>query len=597
MSYRTGSRKVNPELVYGVESTSQLSRNAMAKCVFPILQILFTEEMMKLPKKLFTTVVCGVALLLGLATPSMANYDAPMTWVEVTSGTTYDLKGVWGTSATDVWAVGKRGVILHYNGTSWSSQQSPVTADLLSIWGRSASDIYAVGAQGTYIHYNGTQWSKVTTGFQTTNNIWDITGTSDTIFFALYSSGTGSENTTFEVARQPTSQSNFAGIDICGGSGASCTPSRSNERYTGIWMMENGEVFISGQDLTAGKGFVRRSKKDLRGTALANTSWSQIPGLDWSKAIADAWGTGNTLFFIASGPGTAGGAAYKYDRVSNTVQQPPLNLAGHPYAADIWGLNENSVYFLTSDSIIHYDGTETGKFVMIDSYLNNIPGYKRAFNSIWAADENNIFVVGNGGVILKFNGIAAQPQLISPANDSNQAGTSVSFSWSGVPYSSNDYFLKLYDDDTLKYSIGDPIPITSSTQVTLAPFQNDGRPYYWRIETNNSLYLGDYFNGRSAARSFTNGTAWAPHLRAPRDGEVVSSTGGTVTFEWFPFQTTTQYYLQIAADANFSNVLWGDWVNGTSKSLGFTDTNVEYFWRVLPNGGQYWSYTRSFIYQ
>jgi len=168
---------------------------------------------MQLQKKLFTTVVCGVALLLGFATLSMANYDAPMTWVEVASGTTYDLTGVWGTSATDVWAVGKRGVILHYNGTSWSRQQSPVTTDLLGIRGRSASDIYAVGAQGTYIHYNGTQWSKVTTGFQTTNNIWDIAGTSDTLFFALYSSGTGSENTTFEVARQPTSQSNFAGID------------------------------------------------------------------------------------------------------------------------------------------------------------------------------------------------------------------------------------------------------------------------------------------------------------------------------------------------------------------------------------------------
>jgi len=356
--------------------------------------------------------------------------------------------------------------------------------------------------------------------------------------------------------------------------------------------MENGEVFISGQDLTAGKGFVRRSKKDLRGTALANTSWSQIAGLDWSKAIADVWGTGNTVFFIASGPGTAGGAVYKYDRVSNTVQQP-WYLAGHPYAADVWGLNENSVYFLTSDSIIHYDGTETGKFVLIDSYLNNIPGYKRAFNSIWAADENNIFVVGNGGVILKFNGIAAQPQLISPANDSNQAGASVSFSWSGVPYSSNDYFLKLYDDDTLKYPIGDPIPVTSSTQVTPTSFPDDGRPYYWRIETNNSLAA--YFNGRSAARSFTNGTALAPHLRAPRDGEVVSSTAGAVTFEWFPFQTTTQYYLQIATDANFSNIFDEGWVDGTSASVpGFTDTNVEYFWRVAPNGGQYWSYTRSF---
>ena len=52
-----------------------------------------------------------------------------------------------------------------------------------------------------------------------------------------------------------------------------------------------------------------------------------------------------------------------------------------------------------------------------------------------------------------------------------------------------------------------------------------------------------------------------------------------MTFEWFPFQTTTQYYLQIAADGNFSNVLYMALVDGTSASVpGFTDNGVAYFW-------------------
>jgi hypothetical protein len=38
-------------------------------------------------------------------------------WSSVPSGTTQDLWSVWGTSASDVWAVGWNGTILHYNGT------------------------------------------------------------------------------------------------------------------------------------------------------------------------------------------------------------------------------------------------------------------------------------------------------------------------------------------------------------------------------------------------------------------------------------------------------------------------------------------------
>ena len=44
-----------------------------------------------------------------------------LVWSSVYSGTTEFLEGVWGTSASDVWAVGFGGTILHYNGTTWSS--------------------------------------------------------------------------------------------------------------------------------------------------------------------------------------------------------------------------------------------------------------------------------------------------------------------------------------------------------------------------------------------------------------------------------------------------------------------------------------------
>jgi hypothetical protein len=48
-------------------------------------------------------------------------------WTPMVSGTTYELRGGWGSSAADVFAVGIGGVILHYDGNpdeTWSPMQN-----------------------------------------------------------------------------------------------------------------------------------------------------------------------------------------------------------------------------------------------------------------------------------------------------------------------------------------------------------------------------------------------------------------------------------------------------------------------------------------
>src|SRR5438876_3458348 len=95
----------------------------------------------------------------------------PLVWSSVSSGTIplgY-LGGVWGASASDVWAVGGGGgstgaTILHYNGTSWSSVSSGTTQNLYGVWGTSASDVWAVGDNGASVQYNGTSWPSGPSG-------------------------------------------------------------------------------------------------------------------------------------------------------------------------------------------------------------------------------------------------------------------------------------------------------------------------------------------------------------------------------------------------------------------------------------------------
>ncbi len=83
-----------------------------------------------------------------------------------------DLKGIYGFSETDIWAVGsdpiypfRDALIAHYDGNSWSTKEIiPDTEPLNKIWGTSSNDLFAVGSKGIILHYNGSKWTKMQSG-------------------------------------------------------------------------------------------------------------------------------------------------------------------------------------------------------------------------------------------------------------------------------------------------------------------------------------------------------------------------------------------------------------------------------------------------
>ena len=66
-------------------------------------------------------------------------------WSAMISGTTNNLNGVWGSSGSDVFAVGNGGNILHYDGTTWSRMESPRIISMAC--GGIGEDVFAVGGQ------------------------------------------------------------------------------------------------------------------------------------------------------------------------------------------------------------------------------------------------------------------------------------------------------------------------------------------------------------------------------------------------------------------------------------------------------------------
>ena len=73
---------------------------------------------------------------------------------------TAHLLGVWGASPDDVWSVGydnqDRSVILHWDGTTWSSvpmETSSLSSSLNGVWGSGADEVWAVGSSGMILRW------------------------------------------------------------------------------------------------------------------------------------------------------------------------------------------------------------------------------------------------------------------------------------------------------------------------------------------------------------------------------------------------------------------------------------------------------------
>ena len=66
-------------------------------------------------------------------------------------------------SSTDGWAVGANGVILRWNGTTWTKlDTSPVTNGLNSVAMTSSTSGWAVGNAGVIIRWDGASWKSET---------------------------------------------------------------------------------------------------------------------------------------------------------------------------------------------------------------------------------------------------------------------------------------------------------------------------------------------------------------------------------------------------------------------------------------------------
>src|SRR5262245_55355232 len=73
-------------------------------------------------------------------------------WDTQPSGTTERLRAVWGSSPSDVTAVGYGGAIVHYDGAAWTPEASGTEVVLHGVWISPEGEAFAVGDLGTILH-------------------------------------------------------------------------------------------------------------------------------------------------------------------------------------------------------------------------------------------------------------------------------------------------------------------------------------------------------------------------------------------------------------------------------------------------------------
>ena len=272
-------------------------------------------------------------------------------WTLVDTVTSYAIRGIWGRSGSDVFAVGDEGTILHYDGSAWSHMASDTTMALLGINGLPGGDVYAWGKRGMYLRYDGTAWAIVSIGAK--ENLTGLWGPSPDNLFAISDGGMLNYN----------------------GSGWRRLRGGPRLGWEGVWMSPGGEAFAVGE-----WGVIER--RDSSG-------WHPMIRGAWDDLWSDVWGTSATDVYVV---GMKGKISH-FDGNRWEPMNSSLGTGTHLYG--VWGWGER-LFAVGTYAILEFDGTSWART------SGDIPNV--IFRDVWGDAVDDVFVVGNSGTILHYDG-------------------------------------------------------------------------------------------------------------------------------------------------------------------------------------------------
>lgn len=347
--------------------------------------------------------------------------DGGDTWTEVPSGVTVTLRGVWGSAANDVWAVGDGGTVIRWNGTSWATVVvTGVTENLQAIHGAAAGSIWAVGLNATIIRWDGTAWAVQDAPNGVTDDLYGVWAAGNGTAMAVGERGRGLRYNGTTWVNNATGAGNGVIMRAVWGTGANSLWAVGTGGEIRFW---NGSTWVSqasgtAEDLWAVNG-AGASQVWAAGTAGELRFFN---GTSWSAQDSDTNQNLQALEVVSGSKALAVGnrrAVCQWDGTEWTAEVAPLLNVAFPA---IWAADDDRVWFGGGNGlIVRWTGT---------GFVNTPTGTNRAINAMWGLDHSNIWAVGANGTILKWDGTAWSVQTSGTTEALNGVwGTSANQVW------------------------------------------------------------------------------------------------------------------------------------------------------------------------
>jgi hypothetical protein len=361
-------------------------------------------------------------------------------WTEVASPAG-GLNEIWGSSSSNVFAVGDQGAVVHFDGARWQTQRTPASGRALhAIVGLGENEVYAVGDAGTLLRHDGKTWSALDSGTtdalqgvwaHSSGEIWTVSDTDVRRF-------DGEEWAPMFTFERPSQQGSWIGgngpsdVWVSGGGDGAV------RRYDGTrWSaLLDGDFFaqplwVDGSAVTVGYqygggglGVVRRWYGAGNGPVLdPNGLWSDVWALD-----PDVW------IAVGTDPVTNEGLVLHSDGSRFTFDEPLLHVTGfsadHAFAAggerilmwdgtswtdsfpgggssivDLWASGSTDVHaidntFAFPARVLHYDGRSWNELPFLEAQCGT--SFARP-ERIWASGPQDVFVAGSN-LLARFDG-------------------------------------------------------------------------------------------------------------------------------------------------------------------------------------------------
>lgn len=295
------------------------------------------------------------------------------TWACPATAASATLRGVWSATENDIWAVGERGTLSHYDGTSWTQQAAPggFAGVLNAISGRSAKDLWAVGEQGTVLHYDGASWSRFPV--PTTESLFGLwVDREDQIWIV------GDRGTTVQID----------------GGVAKLVLYEMQVRLFGVWGSGRRDIWAVGAF-----GTIVHTTGDRWNTAVSGTTLDLL-GI-WGSSSSQAWAVGDRGVIL-----NYNGSFWRADGATQTTE----NLNG------LWssgGAMPTTLAVGDRGTIFRWTGSDWA-LLSGPSLLTT-----RNLRAIWGTSSTDAWAVGESGTIARISGLQAQLVTTGIAVDLN----------------------------------------------------------------------------------------------------------------------------------------------------------------------------------